>query len=147
MGYLAAYSAGGIGCRRALYPKGCAAHGAILVPNAQSESLYPLSKPSSRPEQSKAVIPAGAADGFIVRCAVEGPPHFAFVFSPPGTSMSISLYEDSLDLIYLRTKMAASGTFTVDSAISCPRLVSAASFSRFSAGRLSCGKPTGFSFS
>ena len=29
------------------------------------------------------VIPTGATDGLIVRCAVEGPPHFAFVCSPP----------------------------------------------------------------
>jgi hypothetical protein len=38
-----------------------------------------------RAEQIRAkkifVISTGAADGLIVRCAVERPPHFAFVFA------------------------------------------------------------------
>ena len=42
-------------------------------------------RPAHRhPDQSAQpvpVIPTGATDGLIVRCAVEGPPHFAFVCS------------------------------------------------------------------
>jgi len=34
-----------------------------------------------RSAQPIPVIPTGATDGLIVRCAVEGPPHFAFVCS------------------------------------------------------------------
>ena len=90
MGYLAAYSAGGIGCLRALYPKGCAAHGAILVPGAQSVSLVPLSKPSSRQEQR--TVSSSVAQWRAPRISL-------LLFSPPGTSMSIALYEDSLELI------------------------------------------------
>jgi hypothetical protein len=69
MGYLAAYAACGIGCLRALVPKGCAAHGAILVPGAQSVSLFPLSKPSSRPAQR--TVSSSVAQW--------RPPHFAVV--------------------------------------------------------------------
>jgi hypothetical protein len=31
--------------------------------------------------KKRCVISTGAADGLIVRCAVERPPHFAFVFA------------------------------------------------------------------
>src|ERR1019366_10807783 len=38
--------------------------------------------PPDRSHSNEAVIPTEASDGFIVRCAVEGPPHFAPLLFP-----------------------------------------------------------------
>jgi hypothetical protein len=63
-----------------------------ITPSSRPEANHPKQS-SSRPEhaaytrhpdrstQPILVIPTGATDGLIVRCAVEGPPHFAFVCS------------------------------------------------------------------